>query len=761
MKVAIVIPWFGKELKGGAEQHAWQIAKRLTEKRVNVVVLTTCSKEFLSDWSHNYYNEGIYFEANIKIKRFKLEPCNTELFDKINGKLINMPKSNLIPGLSPLTVDEEKLFLEENIYSPSLQNYIESHNKEYDVFIFLPYLFPNIIKGINTVNEKALFQPCLHDEPYAYLNCVHQNFLSAKSIVYLSSGEKDVARKIFGPSILSKSKVLYAGIEPIFFPEIKYGNYLLYLGRRDVGKNTDLLIESFDQFVQTTGSKLKLYIAGVGDLPIKPKTKNIVDCGLVSDKQKKLLLGQCLALINPSENESFSRVIFESWSVKKPIIIHKECKATYHALKAAGSAGFFANDRSSFVDIYKKIDLLSKKSLKTMGETGCAYANKIANWDNVINNYIQELRQISLKNEKSENKAKKQSIHQLLPTLSYGDAISNQAISIKTLLQSKGYKSKIFVRYIDPKVQSECEPLAQDSVDTDDILIYHHSIGFEYTEIALNHIGKKALIYHNITPKDFFEPYDKKFAKILDEGRAFLKELCSSFDFNLGDSQFNCDELILNGFLKTSPLPLIVTPEKWGIMPDNNTIKKFSDGKKNILFTGRIAPNKKQTDLLKMMYYLKQIDPSVRLFIVGSGEKDNPYVQEFYKLIDHLELQDDVIVTGHVSDSKLKSYFMLANLFVSMSEHEGFGVPLIEAMWFDIPVLAYKSSAIPETLAEAGLMFTCKKDMLSIASLVNIVLNDSNLQDQIINAQRVVRSRYSLKNVEKEYNQLIKNLTAK
>ncbi len=353
----------------------------------------------------------------------------------------------------------------------------------------------------------------------------------------------------------------------------------------------------------------------------------------------------------------------------------------------------------------------------------------------------------------------KQAIHQLLPSLAYGDAISNQARMIRNILILEGYESKIFAQSIDPKVAHECEYFSAKQIHPDDALIYHHSVNFDHIEFVIAHPGKKALIYHNITPKDFFEPYNKKVAAVLQEGRKRLKDLADVFDHNYGVSQFNCDELVLNGFKNTQVLPLLVSTKKWDFLPDSQVLREYSDHKKNILFTGRLSPNKKQTDLVKMIYYLKQINPNIRLILVGGGKDEtDSYFKELKALIKKLHLQHDVIITNQVSESELKSYFMLADLFVSMSEHEGFGVPLVEAMCFDIPVLAYKSTAIPETLGDAALMFTDKKDMPLIAGLVSVLLNNREIRSNIIEAQKNVRKKFEHDTIRNDYLDMIKGL---
>ena len=353
--------------------------------------------------------------------------------------------------------------------------------------------------------------------------------------------------------------------------------------------------------------------------------------------------------------------------------------------------------------------------------------------------------------EKTIHRSK--SIHQLLPSLAYGDAISNHSIFIRNFLISKGYDSKIFAQFIDPKVRNECESFTPFKLQDKDGLIYHHSIGFDYTPYAIKHKGEKLLIYHNITPASFFAPHDKGIAKILENGRREMKDLAKEFKKSVGDSQYNADELRYYGFDNPSVLPLVIDPNKWNFLPDKDVMQKLNDKKKNILFVGRLVPNKCQDDLIKMYYYLRQINPNVRLIIVGGGPKINSYVQMIYRLIENYNLKENVTITGQATEEELHAYYKSADILVSMSEHEGFGVPLIEAMWFDIPVVAYKSSAIPETLGEAAFMFTDKGDFLKIAALVNIVLNDEEVRRKILRSQSLYRGKFTPKELLKVYNE--------
>lgn len=758
IKLAVVIPWFGKELKGGAEQLAWQIAHRLGKRDIDLTVLTTCSKQFISDWSINDYKPGDYEEFGIKIKRFSVKARDSGKFDRVNSTLMTCKPPILTSGISPISSADEKVFLTENIYSPDLQKHIEKNKNHYDFFIFLPYLFPNIIKGIEAVKDKAILQSCLHDESYAYLDCITDIHLWAKRLFFNSMGEYELARKIYGPSIIKRSRLVYSGIESPKIDNVKYERFLLCLGRRDTGKNTHLLINSFDAFIDKTQSDLKLLIAGVGDMPITPKNKNIIDLGLISEEEKLKLLGTCSALINPSENESFSRVIYEAWYASKPVIVHKHCRATQQALEESNMAGFSADSQIEFESLFEKIAHLDTGALKKLGEQGKKYAQEVADWDRVIDRYISEFN--NLLTQKNKNtKQDKFTIYQLMPGFEAGDAVSNQAIAIRNELLKMGYNSVILAQFIDDKVKHLAQQFKKGIMQKNDILLYHHSIGFDYIKDAINFNGKKALIYHNITPKDFFEPYNPELAKILENGRKELKLLADDFKNCYADSYFNADELKFNNFHRPKVLPLIVDPDRWNFKPDPTIIHKLNDGKKNILFTGRIAPNKKQTDLIKMMPHLLKVNPDVRLCIVGNNfSMSDTYVNEVYSLINELGLNNDVWISGKLNEQELKSCFMCADLYFSPSEHEGFGVPLIEAMWFDIPILAYKSTAVPETLSSAAVMIDNKKDLPYIAILVDMLLSDKKLRDKIIHAQRHVREKYSLENCQPIYAKLIQEL---
>jgi glycosyltransferase involved in cell wall biosynthesis len=352
-------------------------------------------------------------------------------------------------------------------------------------------------------------------------------------------------------------------------------------------------------------------------------------------------------------------------------------------------------------------------------------------------------------------------IHQLLPTLSSGDAISNQVIYLKNLIRSMGYKSEIYVENRESAVASHCEYYRQVRLNPDDILLYHHSIGTSLTQEVVSHPGPKMLIYHNITPPEFYKNFNPKFARILREGIEDLPELAKSFEFCAGVSQYNLADLYRYGFKKGEVLPIIVDPGRWNQFPDQEIMHNLTDGRINIIFVGRLSPNKRQEDIIDIFYNLKVRFPSARLFLVGDGAGQAHYVESLYERIWKYQSGENVFITGKVTESQLHAYYRSAHLFISMSEHEGFGVPLVEAMWFDIPVLALASSAVAETMGEGGILIEEKGHPQFIADMAAVILESPDLRRDIILNQQKNRMRFIPHNIRYKYRQSINRLIEK
>ncbi len=777
--VAIVTPWFGRELKGGAEQLAWQVAHRLAARNHRVEVLTTCCRSFLEDWSVNHLKPGSRQEDGLIVRRFKVNPRRSDLFNAANTHLLSYPHQHLISGLDSFELDAGNIFVQENIHSQSLLKFIKKKHLNYQALVFLPYLYGPILKGVELAANNSVLQPCLHDEAYAYLKQVDHIFRTANMILYNSAGEQKLAEKLYGPGIVSRGKFVGVGIEklgdsPEKLPD-RIGSFdigakepfILCLGRRDPNKNTDLLVRAFTEFKRyNPSSSIRLALAGPGNISYRGRLPDIFDLGLVNESEKTALLIGCKALFHPSENESYSRVIMEAWFHCKPVVVHRNCLATSTAVRLS-RGGWFAAELSQWVAAVDRICSLSSESCHRIALNGHRYAQEYADWEKVLDRY-EKILGLGLPSRCGKSSFKSatpsaiklgsgtpRTIHQLTPGFAYGDAISNQALIIRDYLHRKGYNSQILAESVDPAMAAEGQIFKGHMLSADAGLIYHHSIGSELTRIAVEHPGPKSLIYHNITPPEYVTDNDPELACQLERGRRDLKVLAQHFGTSVGDSKYNALELSLSGFSRPGVLPICVTPDKWNLAPDAHVLTRMGDGKRNILFVGRIIPNKRQDDLVRFFRHYVKIEAQARLVLVGGYNSEDPFFANLLKQISDYHLRSKVWIPGKVSDAQLQAYYRTAHLYLSMSEHEGFGVPLIEAMWFDIPVLAFKSSAVAETMGCGGILFNTKADFMKIALTARMMIKNPSLFDSVVRGQRKRRNDFLPTAVEPQVEKLL------
>ena len=326
-------------------------------------------------------------------------------------------------------------------------------------------------------------------------------------------------------------------------------------------------------------------------------------------------------------------------------------------------------------------------------------------------------------------------IHQVLPALSYGDAASNHAIEIMGILRGSGYSSNIYAKYIHPKVSKFAKPLDKYEKNASNTVIYHLSLaGLDVSDFVRRLPDKKVLIYHNVTPHHYFKGINDTLYDLCKRGREELKLFDGITKLALGVSEYSRRELEQYGFKDSGVLPIILDYTKYAIQPDEKTMRAYATSDYvNLLFVGRIAPNKRIDDLIKIFYYHKKINLKSRLFIVGSYESTEKYLAQLQELVKNLGLTD-VIFTGQVSFEELIAYYRMADVFICMSEHEGFCVPLLESMYFHIPIIAYNATAVPYTLANCGVLVN-EKRYDEIAEMVQLLITDKGLRKRIIEVQ--------------------------
>lgn len=334
-------------------------------------------------------------------------------------------------------------------------------------------------------------------------------------------------------------------------------------------------------------------------------------------------------------------------------------------------------------------------------------------------------------------------IHQFLTSFSYGDAIGNEAVEIRDYLRSRGIESEIFALFYHPRYADRIINYREYDryADPGNVAIFHFSIGSPVTRKFLSVPDKKVIIYHNITPYHFFLDYHRILAKDCFKGRIELRKIRDRVDLALGDSKYNEKELQEAGFARTGVLPLVMNFEKFDrpLVPVIQQL--FGDGKTNLLYVGRIIPNKKVEDVLKVYHcYKRWFNPGSRLIIVGESRGFERYQTALNRFIADLEIKD-VFFTGHIPDEELISYFKLADIYLHMSEHEGFCAPVPEAFYLEKPVIAHDAGAVRETMGGGGMLVN-RKSFLQIAGLIDQVVNREPLRKKIIDHQNRQVTRY-------------------
>jgi glycosyltransferase involved in cell wall biosynthesis len=330
-------------------------------------------------------------------------------------------------------------------------------------------------------------------------------------------------------------------------------------------------------------------------------------------------------------------------------------------------------------------------------------------------------------------------INQWVPAAHRGDAIGDSARRVRDMLRVAGHDSELYALTIDEDLRDDVRPFSDAGARRGHITIFHFALPSPMTEAFASLTGIRVLQYHNITPARFFGPYDARMFRLAALGRQELRSLADRVDLALGDSEFNRQELEELGFPRTGVMPIAVDMERLTAAPRRPALEKIlgGDGFINFLFVGRIVPNKRIEDHIRLAeMYKRYIDSYYRFIFVGRYDGLPRYYSMIRALIvQYRMLPERFIFTGAVPDDDLAAYYRWADAYISLSEHEGFCVPLVEAMATDVPVLAYAAGAVPETLGGAGVVFS-PKDFEFAAEMLGTLVYDRPVRDRIISGQR-------------------------
>ena len=340
-------------------------------------------------------------------------------------------------------------------------------------------------------------------------------------------------------------------------------------------------------------------------------------------------------------------------------------------------------------------------------------------------------------------------IDQLIPAIIEHDAVSNHTFEAQRLLQEMGFESEIYAGIIGPGAEGRVRRADELPVATDTTawLLYQSSIGSPVAERFAAHAGPKLLDYHNITPAPLVERWIPPLADESRLGRRQLAALAPLVHASFADSPFNAEELVTTGYSPVTVVPVLIDAANLEAPPDAARLDRLEREKRaggsDWLFVGQLGAHKAQHDVIKAFAcYRRVYDPRARLHLVGR-EMGHAYADALRRFVRALGLGDAVELTGSVAPSELVAYYESADVFVCCSDHEGYCVPIIEAMARGLPVVAYRAGAVPGTVADGGVLLEDKSPAL-VASAVHELLADDALRAELAAAARRQAATHTL-----------------
>lgn len=349
-------------------------------------------------------------------------------------------------------------------------------------------------------------------------------------------------------------------------------------------------------------------------------------------------------------------------------------------------------------------------------------------------------------------------LHQFVATFEPG-ATGAHMLEVQRLAREVlGVESDLFAEYRRGPHAASVRPHRDYKARPGDVLVYHMAIGSVVADFVADRDAPLVVDFHNITPAHFIEPWEPGAAYGCAWGRNQLRDLAACAELGIAHSAYSEEELRREGFADTAAAPILLDLSAFETEVDGDALARLHDGKKGAdwLFVGRLSPNKCQHDLVKALaVYRRLYDPHARLHLVG-GSSSDAYVAAVEGFAAELGLGDAVTLTGSVTPGELAAHYQAADVFVCVSEHEGFCVPLVEAMWNRVPVIAYAAAAVTETLGDGGVLLPAK-DAARVAAAVDRVLAD---REPVVEAGARRLADFSLERTRKRWVDLLQQVPA-
>jgi glycosyltransferase involved in cell wall biosynthesis len=691
MRLAIVTPWYGRELIGGAERLAWELAHALVRAGVDVDVLSTCSRSFLDDWAANYHKSGTTHDGSgVVLRRFPVDTRDRVAFNRANTVLTTMPRISFRGDRVLLDPVQTRAFVNENINSAGLLEHLRAHGTSYDAVIFVPYLYGPTLSGVPLVADRAFIIPCVHNEAYAYIEPVRAVFAAARGVLFNSVGEEETAAAIYGPGLFAKSRVIGHAVEPVAPPATPLAvgsfaphrsRYVLYLGRQDQSKNIDFLIEAFRAFRERrVASSLQLVLAGPRGAA--HNGDGILDLGAVSEPAKAALLTYARALAQPSIHESFSRALYEAWYARRPVLVHGECRATARAVEDAGG-GWIGSTLEEWVRMFAAVDESSDEAVDALGERGWAAARDNGGWDAVARRTIDAI-------AARVSPATGPRIDSIVPL---GDRTAGRyAQALTDALTSAGADAAVTIAGSE-NVRSGARTIA-------------HVVASSAPLLADLYIAHEGALPATTRGRPVFAPSHGVAAQLEEAG------------------------------IVARVLAPVVSPATWdGMRPAH---ERWADGKAVVLSIAPLGPDESRRLLDTFVAYLGLVREA-RLLVFES-DCDSDALETLHRERAELDLHNEVVIVGDLRAERYAAY-RASTVVLAV------GRPLsiesaVMPLWFDLPIVALGDVTVMETIEACGLVVDTF-DARRIAALLRVVSSDAAIRAAIVSEGRRVRARHA------------------
>lgn len=382
---AFIVPRYGEEVVGGAEDLARRTAEELARRGLEVSVLTTCALDHHT-WL-NHYPAGETVLNGVDVIRF---PAQTRLSEPA----VRRAAIKISSGAA-VTLKDQRLWLEGVVTSAGLLDHLTDQGGGYSHLIFLPYLFGTTYQGARIFPERSFIVPCLHDEPYSHLPLIKEMLESVRGLIFNSPGERRLASRLLGisdPGPVAGMGFRPLGADPDAFRDRTpvRGDFVLYAGRREEGKNTPLLIDYFRRFATENPGLASLVLMGAGEVSVPPDSSHVIfDLGRVSEREKWDGYAAASVFCQPSVNESLSIVLLESWLAGRPALVNRGCDVTREHVDESGG-GLTFGDYPEFAGALLAL-LEDKERADRLGEAGRRYVAEEYNWDAVVRRLYEAL----------------------------------------------------------------------------------------------------------------------------------------------------------------------------------------------------------------------------------------------------------------------------------------------------------------------------------------------------------------------------------